>query len=160
MPPAALSRSSEGLTAHWHPWKRLGMADGIAFGPESVPYRNGMVNALQQSAPNAVAAPLRGRPHRTVPDKLPATFGPVMGGSMTPAAVKTSHKVLLPLGQSHSFQDFSTKRALFFGSAYIRVPCPFAPYLLRSNRLAPSVFLHALISSAISLSMLLSSPAL
>ena len=34
VPPAALSRSSEGLTAHWHPWKRLGMADGMAFGPE------------------------------------------------------------------------------------------------------------------------------
>ena len=34
VPPAALRRSSEGLTAHWHPWKRLGMAGGMAFGPE------------------------------------------------------------------------------------------------------------------------------
>ena len=70
VPPAALSRSSEGLTAHWHPWKRLGMADGMAFGPEPVPYGSGMANALQQSAPDVAAAPLDGRPHGTVPGQV------------------------------------------------------------------------------------------
>ena len=59
VPPAALSRSSGGLTAHWHPWKRLGMADGMAFGPEPVLYRSGMANAPQQSAPDVVAASLK-----------------------------------------------------------------------------------------------------
>ena len=66
VPLAALSRSSEGLTVHWHPWKRLGMADGMACGPEPVPYWSGMAPISWQSAPNAVAAPLRGQPHRTV----------------------------------------------------------------------------------------------
>ena len=67
VPPAALRRSSEGLTAHWHPWKRLGMAGGMAFGPEPVPYGSGMANAPRQPAPGVAAAPLHGQLHRTVP---------------------------------------------------------------------------------------------
>ena len=47
--------------------KRLGVADGMAFGLEPVPYGSGMANAPQQSAPDVAAAPLDGRPHRTVP---------------------------------------------------------------------------------------------
>ena len=43
------------------------MAGGMAFGPEPVLYRSGMANTPQQSAPDVVAAPLDGRPHRTVP---------------------------------------------------------------------------------------------
>ena len=43
------------------------MAGGMAFGPEPVLYRSGMANAPQQSAPDVVAASLRGRPHGTVP---------------------------------------------------------------------------------------------
>ena len=62
MPPAALSRSRAGLAAHWPPWKRLGMADDMAFGLEPVPYGSGMANAPQQSAPDVAAAPLDGRP--------------------------------------------------------------------------------------------------
>ena len=52
VPPAALSRYREGLTAHWHPWKRLGMAGGMACGPEPVPYGSGMANTPRQLAPD------------------------------------------------------------------------------------------------------------
>ena len=70
VPPAALSRYREGLTAHWHPWKRLDMADGMAFGPEPVPYGSGMAITSWQSALGAVAAPLRVLPHRAVPGQV------------------------------------------------------------------------------------------
>ena len=70
VPPAALSRSSEGLTAHWPPWKRLGMADGMAFGPEPVSHGSGMTTMPWRSAPDAVSVTLKGWPHEVVPGQF------------------------------------------------------------------------------------------
>ena len=63
--PAALSRSSEGLTAHWPPWKRLGMADGMAFGPElaymGMAWQSCRGNRLQMRWPSTDGTAARNR---------------------------------------------------------------------------------------------------
>ena len=136
------------------------LASPLMLSGQSYHRPGGMAITPRQSALDVVASSLKGRPHGTAPRQVLVNHRASHGWGMAPVAVKTSHKVLPLLGQSHSFQDFSTKRALFFGSAYTRVPCPFARCLLRLNRLAPNVFFHASISSAISLSRLLSSSTL
>ena len=61
-----LALFSKSLTESDFLGKHRGMADDMAFGLEPVPYGSGMAPISWQSAPNAVAAPLRGQPHRTV----------------------------------------------------------------------------------------------
>ena len=69
VPLAALSRSSGGLAAHWHPWKRLDMADGMAFGPE-LAYMGMAWQSYWQSALGVAIATLNRRPHGAVPGQF------------------------------------------------------------------------------------------
>ena len=79
------------------------MANGMAFGPELAymettwwpHYNNRLLAQLPPRCMDSYTEPCR--------DKLPATFGPVMGGSMAPATVKISHKVLLSFKNRNNY---------------------------------------------------------
>ena len=61
-PSSAAGRSGD-LAEYGYSRRRWGMEDGMAFGPEPVPYGSGMANTSQQPAPDVATTPLRGRPH-------------------------------------------------------------------------------------------------
>ena len=75
------------------------MADGMACGPEPVLYGSGMANTSSATGSRMWLAASHGWYSYIEPcrDKLPATFGPAMGGGMAPAIVKILHKVLTEL---------------------------------------------------------------
>ena len=71
------------------------LASPLALPGQSYHRPSGMAITPWQLAPDMVAAPLRGRPHGTVPGQFAVDPWASHGGGMASAAIKISHKASL-----------------------------------------------------------------